>query len=199
MAPKKKTEPKLKIVPILLPTRRDMEVAFGQLASAVMERDRITAELEQKIVALREQYAPRLDVPVKVIEQHSASLLRWGLTNRAEFGDKRSLETAHGFLRFRTGQWQLKCKLKGWKQVIEKIKGFGLEQLYVRTVEEVNKEALIADRASDLLARARKIKITDLGVAAVQEEHFTIEIKREQVAEPQLVVEEEIEAEVKAA
>ena len=196
---KKKSEPKVKIVPQLLASRADMERAFGDLAAAAIERDRLTAVMEAELNKLRDGFAPEIAEQNQIITQHAASLIRWALTNRAEFGKLRSLETAFGFLKFRTGQFQLKCKLKSWAKVIEKIKSFGLELLYVRTVEEVNKEALIADRESDLLARARKIKITDLGVAAVQEEHFTIEIKREQVAEPQLVIDEPVDAEVKAA
>ena len=194
-----KKSPKVKIVPQLIATRTDMERAFGDLAGAAIERDRLTACMEADMNAVRAQYADQLSTQNQIIAQHGASLTRWAVTNRAEFGKLRSLETAHGFLKFRTGQWQLKCKLKGWQKVIEKIKSFKLEQLYIRTVEEVNKEALIADRDSDLLAAGRKLKLADLGVAAVQDEHFTIEIKREQVAEPQLVIEEPVELEVRAA
>ena len=189
-----KKSPKVKIVPQLLAARTDMERAFGDLAGAAIERDRLTACMEADLNDIRAKYADQLSTQNQIIAQHGASLTRWAVTNRAEFGKLRSLETAHGFLKFRTGQWQLKCKLKGWAKVIDKIKSFKLEQLYVRTIEEVNKEALIADRDRDLLAAGRKLKLADLGVAAIQDEHLTIEIKREELPEPQIILDEATEA-----
>ncbi len=189
-----KKSPKVKIIPQLLAARTDMERAFGDLAGAAIERDRLTACMEADMNDVRAQYADQLSTQNQIIAQHGASLTRWATNNRAEFGKLRSLETAHGWLKFRTGQWQLKCKLKSWQKVLDKIKSFKLELLYVRTVEEVNKEALIADRASDLLAAGRKLKLADLGVAAIQDEHLTIEIKREEMPLPQVILDEATEA-----
>lgn len=69
--------------------------------------------------------------------------------NRDElFSKKKSMETAHGVLGFRTGTPKLKTR-KGftWAAVLELLKEFN--PAYVRTSEEVAKDKLLADRESE--------------------------------------------------
>lgn len=186
MAPQN-NKPKIKIKPQPLASREAMESRLGDLASWMIERDGEIAEMEKEITKIRDEYAEWINRLNTDVEQAFADVQAWAEANPAEFGKKKSIETVHGTLGFRTGQPQLKLLVKklGWQNVLDRIKSFKLEKLYIRSSEEVNKEALLNDRdAQSLVATGKVITIADLGVKAVQEETFYVDIKREAVAEP---------------
>ena len=98
------------------------------------------------------------------------------MENRDElFTKRKSLETTHGTIGFRTGTPKLKT-LKGftWNAVVNMLKEF--LPGYVRTSEEANKEKLLADRESEeVVALFPKV-----GITVVQDETFFVEPKKEE-------------------
>jgi len=69
--------------------------------------------------------------------------------NRAEFGDKKSKEFPNGVVSFRTGNPKVdKEKGMTWAKVLEIIKNSKFVARFVRSVEEINKEQILADYAA---------------------------------------------------
>ncbi len=92
--------------------------------------------------------------------------------------EKKSLESAHGIIGFRTGNPKLK-NMKGftWAAVTNLCKEF-LPQ-YIRTTEELAKDKLLADRDITEVAAM----FSTIGVQVVQEESFYVEPKKESDAQ----------------
>ena len=156
-------------------TREQMEEAFGQYALADAEVQSITASMDQQFVAIREQHAERL----AVLEEQKSKALEvmqvFATENREElFSKRKSMETAHGVIGFRTGTPKLKTK-KGftWAAVLELLRKFGRD--YIRATEEIAKDKLLADRDSDECQQLME----DCGIIVVQDETFYVEPKKE--------------------
>lgn len=156
-------------------TREQMEEAFGQYALADAEVQSITASMDQQFVAIREQHADRL----AVLEEQKSKALEvmqiFATENREElFSKRKSMETAHGVIGFRTGTPKLKTK-KGftWATVLELLRKFGRD--YIRATEEIAKDKLLADRDSDECQQLME----DCGIMVAQDETFYVEPKKE--------------------
>lgn len=156
-------------------TREQMEEAFGQYALADAEVQSITASMDQQFVAIREQHADRL----AVLEEQKSKALEvmqvFATENREElFSKRKSMETAHGVIGFRTGTPKLKTK-KGftWAAVLELLRKFGRD--YIRATEEIAKDKLLADRDSDECQQL----MADCGIIVAQDETFYVEPKKE--------------------
>lgn len=132
--------------------------------------------MDIEMVKIREKYADELG---KLSEQKEKSfdiLQAFALENKAEvFTKKKSLETVHGVLGFRTGTPQLKT-LKGftWKAVTNLLKEF--LPAYVRVAEEPAKDRLLADRDFPETAAM----FTKVGIVVAQDESFYVEPKKEE-------------------
>ena len=156
-------------------TREQMEDAFGRYASADAEVQSINAAMDKQFVAIREKHADRL----AVLEQEKTEAFEvmqvFATENREElFSKRKSMETTHGTLGFRTGQPKLKTK-KGftWAAVLELLKKFGKD--YVRTVEEPAKDKLLANRDNEECQQLME----DCGIIVDQGETFFVEPKKE--------------------
>jgi phage host-nuclease inhibitor protein Gam len=166
-----------------------MEAAFGQLAKCTLRRDAIATDFDEYLADIRrihlQKHGEELEELAVEIAANEKRLLDWAHDNEeAHFKTKRSLETKFGVMKFFRGQHKAEAKLKGgWKAVLEKIKQCGLAKQLIRTVEEPNKEALIAAREKVLRSGEGEFTVGDVGVKIVQEETFTIEVAREPVAE----------------
>jgi phage host-nuclease inhibitor protein Gam len=172
-----------------LETFEQMEAAFADLATATIRREELTLALELKQIEVAKAYTAihgeemeRLALDVAANEKR---LYDWAAANEEKyFADRRSLETRFGTLKFFKGQPKAECKSKmNWDKVIAAIKACKLADRFLRTKEEPDKEALIAARDKVLRSSAGEFTVADLGVKIVQEETFTIEVKREPVAE----------------
>ncbi len=156
-------------------TREQMEEAFGQYALADAEVQSITASMDQQFVAIREQHADRL---AELEDQKSKALevmQVFATENREElFTKRKSMETAHGVIGFRTGTPKLKTR-KGftWAAVLELLRKFGRD--YIRATEEIAKDKLLADRDSDECQQLME----DCGIMVAQDETFYVEPKKE--------------------
>ena len=156
-------------------TREQMEDAFGRYASADAEVQSINAAMDKQFVAIREKHADRL----AVLEQEKTEAFEvmqvFATENREElFSKRKSIETTHGTLGFRTGMPKLKTK-RGftWAAVLELLKKFGKD--YVRTVEEPAKDKLLANRDNEECQQLME----DCGIIVDQGETFFVEPKKE--------------------
>jgi phage host-nuclease inhibitor protein Gam len=162
-------------------TRQDMESLVGEIASLTIQYDGYTAAMDEEIKRIRDSYQGRI---TEISEQLDALLpvaLRWAEGHRAEFGDKKSIDMMHGVVGFRTGTFKCKAE-KGytWEKILAHLLNAGLG--YTRTKVDVDKEAIIADRAE----LAKSGKLDRMHIQVVQEESFYVEPRREQLAETRL-------------
>lgn len=157
-------------------TRDQMEEAFGVFAFADAKMQGINAAMDAEITKIRERNADEL---AKWQQQKDASLevlQTYATENRDElFSKKKSMETAHGVLGFRTGTPKLKTR-KGftWAAVLELLRQFN--PAYVRTTEEIAKDKLLADRDEEEMPELMQ----KVGIKVEQDETFFVEPKKEE-------------------
>ncbi len=157
-------------------TRDQMEEAFGKFAYADAKAQGITAKMDAEITRIREKYADDLAGHQKDKADAFEVMQTFAVENRDElFSKRKSMETAHGVLGFRTGTPSVKTR-KGftWAAVLEMLKEFAPD--YIRTKEEPAKDKLLADRELDGLPELMQ----KVGIFVEQDETFFVEPKKEE-------------------
>ena len=156
-------------------TRDEMEEAMHSYAVADAKQRALMAEMDGKLSEIREQYSGQLQDLDMEKDEAFEKLQAFATENREElFTKRKSMETTHGILGFRIGNPQLKPgKGMTWAGVLEllKMKGKG----YIRTVEEVAKDKLLAERELDEC----RIVMEACHISVVQKETFYVEPKSE--------------------
>lgn len=157
-------------------TSEQMETAFSEYAIADAEAVKINAMIDVQMTKIREKWADKLAELTERKDKAFDIMQAWAMENRDEiFTKKKSYESTHGTLGFRTGTPKLKT-LRGftWSAVTNLLKEF--LPGYVRTSEEPAKDKLLADRdvpeTAELFAKC--------GFGVVQDETFYVEPKKEE-------------------
>ena len=155
-------------------TSEQMEAAFGEYAAADAKQAKINATIDVQMTAIREKYADELGRLNETKEKAFAVLQTFALENKELFTKKKSMESVHGTIGFRTGTPKLKL-LKGftWGAVTNLLKEF--LPSYVRISEEPAKDKLLADREEQEVAAL----FPKVGIAVTQDETFYVEPKKE--------------------
>jgi len=157
-------------------TRDQMEEAFGKFALADAKMQGINAKMDAEITKIRDKNADELARWQEQKDDAFELLQTYATENRDElFTKRKSMETTHGVLGFRTGTPKLKTR-KGftWASVLQLLKEFAPG--YVRTTEEPAKDKLLADRENgDLVEIMPKV-----GIYVDQDETFFVEPKKEE-------------------
>jgi phage host-nuclease inhibitor protein Gam len=156
--------------------RADAEQAFAEYAKATAQQNKITAAQDLAFAKIREKNQDELAELEKIKEDAFEIMQTYAVDNRADFGNRKSMELAHGVLGFRTGTPKLKT-LKGftWNSVTNLLKEF--LPTYVRTVDEPAKDRLLSDRESPEVNSL----FTKVGIMVDQDEVFFVEPKKEEV------------------
>lgn len=154
---------------------RDMyEDSLATYAAADARIAKINATMDEQFTRIREKYADEL-AELEESRERSFEVVQTYCVENQEvlFSKKKSIETAHGILGFRTGTPKLST-LKGftWGAVQTLLERIRPE--YLRTKVEPNKELLLADREK------LKAELPDLGLEVKQDESFFIELKKEE-------------------
>ena len=156
--------------------QEEMENAFAEYARADARIQKINATMDIEMTKIREKYQDELTKLGETKDNAFDIMQAYAMENREElFSKRKSLETTHGTIGFRTGTPKLKT-LKGftWASVLTMLKEF--LPGYVRTVEEPAKDKLLADREDAEVAAM----LPKVGVAVVQDETFYVEPKKEE-------------------
>jgi len=156
-------------------TREQMEEAFGRYATADAEVQSINAAMDKEFVAIRERNAERL-AELEQQKTESFEVMQGFATEQREvlFSKRRSMETTHGVIGFRTGNPQLKPR-RGftWAAALELVREF--LPSYIRTEEAIAKDKLLADRENEEIAPLME----KCGIIVGQAETFYVEPKKE--------------------
>lgn len=156
-------------------SREKADEAFAAYAAADARQQHITAKMDVEITRIREKYQDEL-AHLQETKDQSFEILKTFAIEQKEtlFNKKKSLETVHGVIGFRTGTPKLKTR-KGftWGAVTNLLKEF--LPGYVRIIEEPAKDRLLADRdvpeTADLFEK--------VGIFVDQEETFFVEPRKE--------------------
>ena len=128
-------------------TREQAESAMDALALAAHRRDKLEAEMNLKLTAVREKYEEELAALAEAVKNEKDRLRAWADAHPENFDAARSIKLLHGTVGYRLGNWAVKL-VRGFKveRAIALVKTV-IGPAYVRTKEEIDKELLLADRA----------------------------------------------------
>lgn len=156
-------------------TSEQVESALSEFSQADSRIQKITAEMELKITAIRDKHAEEL-AELQKKKDDSVEILQAFATENKEslFSKTKSYKSAHGIFGFRTGTPKIK-QLRGFtkESVLTLVKT--LLPNYIRTTEELAKDKLLADREKEEVAEL----LPKCGMAVVQDETFYVEPKKE--------------------
>ena len=161
------TKQRIKIAASTIQTREEMEALVGEITALKTNEQRLTAEMNEAVNAVRQNYEAQLGAIDEDITAKTALARAWAEEHPAEFGKGKSISMTHGDVGWRIGNPTLKT-LRGWTwdRVLESLRA-GHWTKYLRVKSEVNKELLLADRAT--------VNLADVGCRVVQDETFFIE------------------------
>jgi len=156
-------------------SREDIEAAIRELCIATVRLDEQQARLNLDLARAREVHEPALAALNATVDEQTALVRAWADAHPEEFATRKSIVMVHGTLGYRIGQPALKT-IRGitWDKVLALLKA--AFPAYVRVKEEIDREAILADReslGSDALAAT--------GLRVEQAERFYVEVNREAV------------------
>ena len=154
-------------------TRDEAESLVNDIALTENRRRILTAEMDEKILAIRENYAPALDTCAESLTHMTALVQAWAEANPSAFAPKKSVEFPAGKVGFRTGTPKLKT-LAGWTlaRVLDKLNSLPWGAAFVRVKSEVDKEAILAQHSQGNFQPA---ELREIGCKIEQDESFFIE------------------------
>jgi phage host-nuclease inhibitor protein Gam len=156
-------------------TREDVEAAVRELCLASVRLDETQARMNLDLAAVRERFEPDLAALSATVDEQEATVRAWADAHPEEFATRKSLVMVHGALGYRTGQPTLKT-VRGvtWEKVLALLR-HNLPH-YVRVKEEVDREAILADREA-----LGSENLKTLGLRVEQAERFYVEPNKDAV------------------
>lgn len=155
-------------------SRETAEESMGLFSDAANSLQKIEAEMNAKINAIRDKYQDQITILNDAKDKQFEVLEVFATETQDNWGKKKSMELVHGTIGFRTGTPKIKFD-KGFNS--KSVTAILQESFpdYVRTVVEMNKEQLIADREVDNFNTiCKKAHFT-----VAQDESFFVESKVE--------------------
>jgi phage host-nuclease inhibitor protein Gam len=143
---------KLQKNPVEIPaTRAEAEALVRRLTTNLLAQQAAKTEMDQRITAIKKEYESKCSKLEESIQPMMESIHAWADAHSEEFGGKKSLDMLHAIIGWRVNPPSLK-PLRGftWGAVMGRIKDLGKWE-FIRTKEDVNKEALLAARDTENL------------------------------------------------
>lgn len=155
-------------------TQAQFEEAMAAYATANAKAENVTSKMDVQISRIREKYADQLTELAEAQEENYSLVMSYCEDHPEFFEKKKSMETVHGKVGFRTGTPKLKLKKGTWAKAMEAIKKH--LPTYIRTKEEPAKDTLLADRDHDGMDK----KFAACGLYVDNDERFFIDLKKEE-------------------
>ena len=155
-------------------SREEADKAFADYAQAETKHQSLNAKMDAEIQKVREKYTNQLVELEETMGDKYEIVRQFAIEHRNDlFQDKKKVEWTHGSFGFRGGVPKLK-PIDGYTI------GYAVERCrellpdYVRSIHELAKTKLIADRNKEGMADLFK----QIGIEVVNEERFYIETKK---------------------
>jgi len=153
--------------------------ASSEFATKKNKLDSIEAKMNKEINSIKEKYQDEitelqedLTEPVQVLEVFAKE-------QQESWGKKKSMELLHTVIGFRTGTPKVtKDKKFTWDAVLDLMKKNRVFKGFIRTVDEINKEAILGEKNEAVLNQLKE----NCYISVEQEEKFFVEAKKEEIA-----------------
>lgn len=140
---------------------------------------KVEAGMNEEINKIRSKYQERITELQEALEEPQEILEVYAKEQQANWGKKKSQELVHCTVGFRTGNPTVtKDKKFTWDAVLELVKkSKPLAKLFVRSKEELNKEAILATKDEAILGQLQEQAF----ISITQNETFYVEPKVDEV------------------
>lgn len=139
--------------------REEAVTMIALIGGAQRERERLRLEMDEQITVIREKYDRQMAPHAEEIKSLTSGIHIWAEANRTELTQGGKVKTAQlmtGEIRWRVSPPA--CKVVRVKEALEELKNARLGDRFIRTKEEINKEAILAD--PNAIAGLQWIQIT---------------------------------------
>jgi hypothetical protein len=168
----------LSLLPSAPKTQEELRKVASEAAVEIFKAERLTAERDEAVEAVKAPYDSLIIQSEKLRDSLVAKLKAWALTNRAEFGGRKTHIVAGHALAFRTSPGKLENTAKD-DAVIDQIIGSEdgeLLEIALTVSPSLDKKSIKA--ALEGGDEAMKKKLTDLGFRIEKPEAFKFEPSR---------------------
>ncbi|HHF5724309.1 host-nuclease inhibitor Gam family protein [Haemophilus influenzae] len=140
---KKATRIKTDTFAVRYQTRDEVETAIKEIGDLNRELERLAIEQNDKLAAITEEYAPLMNAVKEKLSPKQDAVQAWCESRRDELTQNGKTKTGS----FNTGEVQWRQRppsvgIRGAESVLESLRTLGLVR-FIRTKEEVNKEAML--------------------------------------------------------
>lgn len=168
----------------VLKSKEEAALAVKQYAHLLCELAILSADSDKAVLAVKGKFQPVITAKSELLTALKTRLQEWAEANPTAFGDERSTEFSHGWLRFRKGQRKLVLLARWtWDKVLLELEKYPVTSQwreYLRNVPEINKRKLLEETKP--AGKLPEAKLREIGVRVVREETFDIETKPDMVA-----------------
>ena len=158
-------------------SRHELDAVVENIVQLQLNRAEIEREQEQEIAGIRQKFRAPLAEIERYLTLETTWVETWARSNPDTFRDRQSLALTHAVIGFRVSPHRVDRASRKWTwgAIAQKLGEMAWGRRYLRQPAlEVNKEALLADRADLSPAELRTV-----GLKIVQEERFYIAPHRE--------------------
>lgn len=142
---KKTTRIKSQAAEFVCATQQEADAAIGEIGRLQRQRETIKTAMNEELASIKDRYEAQAGPLGETIRTLSHGVQIWAEVNRSDLtrdGRTKTAKLGAGEIRWRTRPPSVTVRAAGL--VIEALKRLGLER-FVRTKEEVNKEAILAE------------------------------------------------------
>jgi phage host-nuclease inhibitor protein Gam len=172
----KKTRLKIKLQSIQ--TRDEAEAIVNEIAITTINLLRHSNNMDRELEEVRRGYQCGLTQFTETLKEKTELLRAWAEANPTEFPkDKKSIKFVSGTLGFRTGTPKLALLNRkwSWDRVLKAIMSLGMADQFIRTKEEVDKDAILSSAAQNPDKDGATLACAAFGTKVIQEESFFVD------------------------
>jgi len=169
---------RIKVTLPVIKNREEAEAVMTELATAANEQRSLIALRDDQVLAINSKFEGDLAECAEMLNAKTDALRAWAECNPQEFPTGiKSIKLLSGTLGFRTGTPKLAPLSRAftWDKVLELLRTAALWQPFVRKIEEVDKQGILAlaaaEQDKDKIAEALK----RVGLQVKQDESFFVE------------------------
>ncbi len=156
-------------------TLSEAQEAATTYAKSSIQFDKKTAEMNEKLAAIREKYQPELTELEEAMKEPSDILHNYAVEQRKNW-DAKSIELSNCVIGFRMNPPSV-AKKRGitWEAVVGLFKGKKALKDFVKVKEDVDKAAILKSQTDTKIVKA----LAEVGVTIEQDEQFYVDAKKE--------------------
>jgi phage host-nuclease inhibitor protein Gam len=159
-------------------TLDDAQEASQQYAASFNKLKKIEVKMNEEINRVKDKYADDIAAIKEEMAEPYEVLQVFTTENKTTWGKKKSFELLHCIIGLRTGTPKvIKDKKFTWPAILELLKKNTVFKPFIRTTEEINKEAILAEKNEAILGQLKE----ECFVSIDQDESFYVTPKEEEV------------------